>query len=386
MRLMVMRWFVAGGAALMMTTGCATGPADTGNGPADPGPSRVVRNTGGTGHLIEPGPAAELGYRISWARDMNLPRRQSITSAVILDDLLLTVEAPDNLITARNLRSGEMAWKVKLGSDLERFFTPVRDGGEVYINSETRMFTLRATDGKVLSVADLDEAVNSGPAYSVETGLAIFGSKTGLIFAHSVDNNFARWRYRLPEQISSTPISIDQDVFVVDNAGNYVMLEVTSGDIQWRNHTLGDVSAPPAVQGSEVLVASEDRKLYSLNRTSGNDAWQYLGAEQPLTAPAIPLGRLILLPLTPNRGVVALTAVDGDEVWRTDVNANPVVERDQDLLMHTDNSMFLLDLDDGEVLIEAPTRGIQTVIPGPGESLILISPRGRVLRLSRNAG
>ena len=84
------------------------------------------------------------------------------------------------------------------------------------------------------------------------------GSKTGLIFAHSVDNNFARWRYTpRPSSISSTrPISIDgQDVFVVDNAGNYVMLETQTGrpissgaTTRWATVT----TAPPAVQGSEV--------------------------------------------------------------------------------------------------------------------------------------
>ena len=82
-------WFVAGGAALSDdNAGCATGPADTGN--ADDRRPRLLQplvrpndqgGQGKTGHLIEPGPAAELGYRISWARDdRTSPAGSRITS------------------------------------------------------------------------------------------------------------------------------------------------------------------------------------------------------------------------------------------------------------------------------------------------------------------
>lgn len=383
MHAMVKRWVLAGTVVLMGVGGCAsTGTGQTSTNSNTP----RTRPSTPTGHLIEPGPASELGYRINWSRDMDMTRNQRITSAVILDDLLLTVEQPENFLTARSVRDGQLKWKIKLGSRLERFFAPVRDGEEIYINSQTRIFVIHANSGDVLAVADLDSTVDSSPYYDPETGLAIFGGSNGLVFAHSIDNNFARWRYQLPGRISATPVRTDRDVFVIDDQGNYVMLQLNSGRIQWRNRTLGHVVAAPTVQGNDVLIASMDRKLYALNRTSGRDAWVYLGGERPLSAAPIALGRTVVLPLPPDGGIVALNSLNGEERWRSDLNAKPVVERDRDLVLHTERNLLLMDLEDGETLVDAPTLPLQMVIPGPNDSLILISPRGRLLRLNRIGG
>ena len=387
MRSKVMRWVVVvGTVALLGAGGCTSSGGSGRDNTANTNTGTSSRPTVRTGHLIEPGPAAELGYRISWSRDLNLPGDQSLASATVVGDLLITVERPDNFITARSVRDGQLKWKIKLGGPLEEFYAPNRDGDRVFINSQTRMYTLRANSGEVTSVANLDVAVNAPPVYDPSTNFAIFGGANGLIFAHSVENNFAHWRYKLPGQITSPPVRTDLDVFVVDGMGNYVMLETSTGRIQWRNRTLGSVVAAPALQGNEVLIASRDRKLYALNRTSGQDAWLYLGAERPLTASPVALGRIIVLPLPPDGGIVAIRALDGEELWRSDVNAKPIIERDRDLLLYTSRAMHLLDLEDGEVLIEAPTLPLQQVIPGPNDSLILLSPEGRMLRLSRTAG
>ncbi|XAM00302.1 PQQ-binding-like beta-propeller repeat protein [Phycisphaeraceae bacterium D3-23] len=385
---MVKRWVVVGTVVLLGLGGCAgTSSSNTGQGDGNSGQTSVTnRPTVRTGHLIEPGAASELGYRISWARDMELRGRQHLSSVTVLGDLVVTVERPENLITARSVRDGQLVWKVKIGSSLEHFFAPNRDGDRIFINTQTRMFTLRANSGDVTSVASLEVAVNAAPVYHADSDLAIFGGANGLVFAHSVNNNFARWRYKLPGRVSTPPVSTDRDVFVVDTSGNYVMLEITTGTIQWRNRTLGSVVAAPAIQGNDILIASRDRKLYALNRTSGADTWQYLGAEQPLTATPVALGRLVVLPLPPSGGIVAIGALDGEEQWRSDLNATPIVERDRDLLLHTSRSLLLLDLDEGETLVDAPTLELQTVVPGPNGSLILVSPEGRLLRINRTAG
>lgn len=382
MRSTVKRWVVLG--TLLAISGCAGSGPSTRDGSANAEkPVRYQANITHTGLLIEPLPAADLGYRVGWAIDLNVLKGQHIESVTILDDVVIVVEGPQNFISARKLSDGSHLWKVKLGSDLETFYPPVRDGDEVYVNSQARIFTLDVKDGAVKAVANLQVSVNTGPVYHAESRLAIFAGSNGLVFGHSVRGNYARWGYRLASRIDNPPVITERDVFVVDTAGNYALLEAKSGDVQWRNKTFGRVVAAPAVQGSEVLVASEDRKLYSINRTSGLDSWQYLGGDRELTAAPVALGRMVLLPLPPDGGVVALDALEGTELWRTDVDAKPVAVRDQDLLMHTKDSILLLDLAKGKVLEKQPTLPLQDVLSIPDNGgLILISPTGRLLRLS----
>lgn len=335
------------------------------------------------GLLIEPGPAADIGYRIGWATPVELLRGQSITSVTVLDDIIIVIEDPENLVTALRVDTGELIWKIKLGSRLETIYAPTRDGEQIFIHSGSRFFTLRSRDGEVQSVAKLETSVGSPAVYDPLTRLAILSGSNGLVFAHSVDSNFTRWRYHLASRITNPPAIAQQDVFIVDTGGTYAMLEIATGKPLWRSRTLGGVKAAPTVQGSEIIVASLDGKLYALNRTTGKDTWQYLEAAQPLTAKPIALGRLIIQPLLPDGGLVAVDAINGEEVWRNDISATPILTRQQDTLLHTDHSLVAIDLDDGDLVTQAKTLKLQTVVPvGEDGAIVLVSPNGRLLRLS----
>jgi len=378
MRLKTIQW-LAVLALFGMSVGCAS------SGDKDPDPRQIrLRNTlKPIGLLIEPGPAADMGYRIGWASPIQLLPEQTMTSVTALGDIVVVVEDPKNIVTALSATDGELLWKVNLGSDIESLFAPSRDGKQIFIHSASRFFTLNARTGDVTAVASLDSPVSSSGVYAPDNRLVIMSGTDGLVFAHSVDSNFSRWQYRLANRITSSAALAGQDVFVVDTGGTYAMLETSNGKPLWRNRTLGPVSTQPAVQGSEVVVASEDGKLYALNRTTGRDTWKFLGAEQPLSASPVALGRLIIQPLLPNEGIVAVDSINGEEIWRTEVTASPVLTRQKDILLHTDNQIMSIDLDDGELLDEVNTKTLKTVVPvGDDGGILLVSPAGRLLKLS----
>ena len=335
------------------------------------------------GMLIEPEPAAEIGYRLGWASPIQLLEGQKITSVTALGDMVVVVEDPKNIVTALSAIDGKLLWKINLGSDIESLFAPSRDDKQVFIHSASRFFTVSARTGEITAVASLETPVSSKAIYTPEQRLAIMSGTDGMVFAHSVDSNFPRWRYRLANRITNPGVVAGQDVFVVDSGGTYAMLETASGTPLWRNRTLGPVSTTPAVQGSEVIVASEDGKLYAINRTTGRDTWKYLGAEQELSASPVALGRLIIQPLVPNPGIIAIDSINGSEIWRTDITATPVLTRQQDMLLYTNDALITIGLDDGAVTNQVKTRGLMNVIPvGDDGGVLLISPRGRLLKLS----
>jgi len=375
--------------ALALTAGCSSSSSAKKQTPSDYAYSNrwADRNKTNdlppTGHLIEPEEAAELGYRLNWASPIELLEDQTITSVTSLGDIIITVEDPQNIVTALNASNGELLWKVYIGSELETLYTPSRDGDQIFIHSGTRFFTLDRRNGEVKAVARLAASVASPASYSPDTRLAIMSGSDGMLFAHSVDNNFARWRYRLAERITSSALLVGQDVFAVDAGGTYAMVEGKDGRPIWRNHTIGSVKTTATLVGSDILLASTDGKLYSVNRSTGQDTWQYLGAEQPLTASPLALGRLIIQPLTPNPGLIAIDAIDGKELWRNDISASFVTSRKTDALFFSADKLIAINLETGEVDQQVNTLSLANVVPLDNEgSLLLVGPTGRMLRLN----
>lgn len=377
MRVMTVQW-LAVAALLGFSIGCASGDKDD-----RPSTSYFQNPAKPIGMLIEPTPAAEIDYRLGWASPVQLLGDQKMTSVTALGDIVIVVEDPKNIVTALSAKDGKLLWKIILGSQIESLFAPSRDGEQIFIHSASRFWTLNHRTGDVTAVAPLQEPVSSAAVYAPEQRLAVMSGTSGLVFAHSVNSNFSRWSYRLSNRLTSPGVLAGQDIFIVDSGGTYAMLETSSGTPLWRNRTLGPVSTSPAVQGSEIIVASQDGKLYALNRTTGRDTWKYLGAEQKLTASPLALGRLIIQPLLPNPGIVAIDAINGTEIWRTDITATPILTRQQDMLLYTDNRLISVDLDDGKVNKEVKTKGLQTVLPiGDDGGILLVSPGGRLLKLS----
>lgn len=384
MQLKTVQWVVVL-ALVCAGLGCSTTGSTSNDKPATNrwGSSASADNAKPIGLLIEPKPAAEMGYRIGWASPIELNRGQEITHVTVLGDIVLVIEDPDNIVTAINADNGELLWKRQLGSRLEKLFKPSRDGDYLFLHTNNRLFTLHKRDGEVLSVANMETSVGSSGVYDPTTKLMILSGSNGKVFAHSVTSNFTRWRYNLNSRITNPPALAQQDVFIVDTGGTYVMLESATGMPLWRNRTLGAVRAAPTVQGSEIIVASEDGKLYAFNRTTGKDTWKYLGAEQPLVAAPIALGRLIVQPLLPAGGMVAVNAINGEEVWRNDINAKPVVTRQQDMVLFKKDGLVSIDLDDGEAEVQAPTLNLMDAMPiDDDNSILLVSPSGRLLRLN----
>ena len=85
----------------------------------------------------------------------------------------------------------------------------------------------------------------------------------------------------------------------------------------------------------------------------------------------------------PNPGIVAIDPINGSEIWRTEITATPVLTRQKDMLLFDSNTIISIDLDDGSINTQVPTKTLQTVVPiGEDGGILLVSPNGRLLKLS----
>lgn len=328
--------------------------------------------------LIEPADAARLGYAVNWSTDLNVPRRHRLSSVTLLDDLLVTVEKPGNLVTAISIRDGKVLWRRVIGESTENVYPPVRDDERVYFNNDTILFTIGATHGDLIATSDLAQVVETGPV--LVGRYAIFGGAEGRVFAHDIDAGYAKWSYLLTGGIVAPPIASGQNVFVSDSKGIYAALRADSGELVFRGRTFGPVTTPAAATRTGIFIASHDQSLYALNRVTGQDKWVYRTAT-PLTQAPVALGRSLYLPL-PDAGLVALNAADGEVRWRTDLQATPVKADNGEVMLQYPGGLRLVDEKTGRVVEDVPTLQLQTILPGPGGGLLIVSPGGRIHRLN----
>lgn len=339
------------------------------------GGDRALRRSG---LLIEPVDAREIGYVANWSQNLRIHGDDSLAFVEVLGDVVVTVQHPNNIVSAVSARNGDLLWRTALGTRTDRLYRPTRAGEFIVVNSDDRLFTLRATNGDPVHIQVLDSIVAAGPV--TRGNQVILGGVNGTIFAHNIDEGYPDWRYLLTDRVRTPPILVNNHVFAADAKGTYALIAAEDGALAWRGRAFGPIIAPPAADQDAIYVASRDQSLYALNRVTGDDQWIYRSSA-PLTVGPKPIGTLVLQPV-PDDGVVALESSSGEMRWRIDEVLNPIVGDDDQILLAGGRGLRLVDADSGNTITQVDTLPLMDVLRGPDDSLILVSPEGRLMRIN----
>jgi outer membrane protein assembly factor BamB len=344
-----------------------------------PGEDRPTTRTAPSGALlIEPVAARDLGYVANWVSDLQVRRGDQVSYARVLGDFVVTVQQQGNVVSAVSIRDGSVAWRRSVGRANEALFRPAVAGDTLLINSDRRLYTLRLRTGQPLGVYDLDRLVGTGPA--VVDDLAIFGGIDGTVFAHGIDSGFARWRFALTSRIATAPTVIGNYVFASDTNGRWAMLSPMNGEVNLRGRTFAAITTPPASDRSTLFIPSHDGNFYAINRATGADQWVHRGTTPLSLRPAV-FDQLVILPV-PDRGLIAFETVSGEQRWTSDQVRRPITSRGDNIVMTTSRDLLLVNPEEGSIIADAPTQPLVDVLTGPDDSLILVGPTGRMIRLN----
>ena len=339
----------------------------------------LPRSTG-TGHLIEPEEALYLGFTLGPSVDLSIPQTHHIAHAQLLGDVLIIVEEPTNLVTAVSLRDCSTPWHRVVGNPVQKLFQPQRRDDQILINTESEIFLLDSDTGVSQGRQTLASPVNHRSDLTGE--LAIFGSMNGLIFAHNLDTGQVEWRKRMDDTVVAAPTVLHNQVFVADRTGLCRMLSAITGEYLWHFKTFGPVTAKAPTSRLLVFVASEDESLYALDRRTGSRQWIHR-AGQPLKESPVIIDDLLFLNVA-GKGMLAIEwegATGGNVRWEFASQAQPVALINQRLLVNTTKHLVLIESDSGKTYKQVPVRRLQTVIGLDNGGILLISPKGKILRI-----
>ncbi len=100
--------------------------------------------------------------------------------------------------------------------------------------------------------------------------------------------------------------------------GEVIAMDATSGEEKWRARVTSEVLAPPATNGSVVVVQTQDDRIVGFDASTGSQLWIYESTPAVLTlrGTGAPLAtnRLAVAGLSTGK-VVALDITNGVPVW-----------------------------------------------------------------------
>ncbi len=328
--------------------------------------------------LIEPLQAHELGYSPQWAVRLDVPMGGAITHVTPLDDLILVIESPGNVVTALRVSDGAEAWRRQVADRTVVLHKPFRISDKLYLTSQAHLLVLDAATGQEIERFVLDGFVNHPPAQF--GNMLVYGGSTGLTFAQRLDNGSPIWRTKMNARVAAAPLVVGTGALIVDEAGGYSLINTLDGRPLWTGKAFGPISAAPDLSNTHIFIASEDQSLYALMRLNGAESWKFVASRRLTFAPAL-FEDTLVLPVSGGE-TIGFDPASGNVLWRINRTIDPVVAQRGRLLAHTTRELLLIELDSGATVVSAPVARLQHVA-ATAAGVVLVSPEGRILHLQR---
>lgn len=83
------------------------------------------------------------------------------------------------------------------------------------------------------------------------------------------------WKFKTGGQVISSPVVVDNLVYVGSNDNKLYALDKNTGKIIWEYKTKGKINSTPLVSDGKVLFLSFDGFFYALNKNSGKLEWKF---------------------------------------------------------------------------------------------------------------
>ncbi|MGV8050388.1 MAG: PQQ-binding-like beta-propeller repeat protein [Anaerolineaceae bacterium] len=230
------------------------------------------------------------------------------------DGSQIVVPNSDRNVYSLNL-DGSLKWKYS--SEYGFLAEPIIVGDVVIISSMDHFIVaLNKDTGEVIWKTELAGSLIAAPYYDAESNRLYVGSLGDEFVALDSKSGEVQWTFNADEKLSSiwsTPILIEDNLILTDEAGKIFSLDPNSGEVLWQMETGSDMLAGPVAIDGGFLIISQDGNLraYDLEQ---NPLWTRAIAGTVYTTPVIS-GDTIVVAVT--KGDILLQGFDqrGNQIW-----------------------------------------------------------------------
>ena len=250
---------------------------------------------------------------------------------IVVNGVLYFVDN-DGHARALNADTGREIWHRRIAS--LNASTPTYSAGRLYIvNLEPgHVLAMNAKNGRRIWQKDLPCRSESSPV--VVHGRVYFGCENGVLYGLKASNGKEVWETSVSGAIKGAPAYEDGTLFVGDYGGVVTAVRAKTGAIKWQSDGLGSsfgragsFYSTPAVAYGRVYLGSNDGRVYSFDKNTGELAWThstgdwvYSGpsvAQVPGTPPTVYIGSF-------DGNVYALDARSGESRWTFDMGGRVI--------------------------------------------------------------
>jgi outer membrane protein assembly factor BamB/tetratricopeptide (TPR) repeat protein len=177
-----------------------------------------------------------------------------------------------------------------------------------------RLGIARADDGSVVRVVDLEDlsAVEGRPVVTARR--TVYRTNDQRIASSAHDAGESDWSVQLDAPAADDPEVADGRVFVGDERGRLLCLQLVGGKEIWRRDLGSPIAGPPVVSGRAVVVATRAGDLLSLDVADGKPVMQHALSAAPAAAPVRASSDRIAVGTVDGRVHLVNTAV-GRTLW-----------------------------------------------------------------------
>jgi eukaryotic-like serine/threonine-protein kinase len=211
--------------------------------------------------------------------------------------------------------------------------------------------------------AELEAVINSALQYnpedrfhnaeSMKEALVAAGRKTGLLNrprggTASIQSSTGikpLWSFQCEDEVRSTPMIYDNDVYIGSYDNNLYSLNAADGKLNWKYATDGGVVTRPAAYEGDIFIGSEDKRLHVISARTGKVNWTYYTDGRVHSSPRVAEGHVFFG--SDDQHIHAVNVLTGRAAWRFEtaapVRSTPFVTRDSVLTGCENGDFYCVD-------------------------------------------
>jgi len=288
-------------------------------------------------------PKLELLWKFTPAN----PKSASIESAVAIEAGVVYAGSFDEHLYAIDLKTGKQIWATRLGPIKA---SPSVKDGRVYVGDvDGKFHCVDAAKGKVIWTFETSGEIAAGCNFAGERILV--GSHDETLYCLDKDGKQI-WAFKTQGPVNGSPAVVGDKTFVAGCDSNLHVLDIAKGEELFSVDLGGQAGATGAVRGNHLYVGTMNNQMLGIDLAKKRIDWTFEAPKrkQPFYSSAAVTDDLVIVG-SRDKKVWAIDRKTGNAKWEwaTDgrVDSSPAVVGNRVFVGSLDKMLYVLDVNKG---------------------------------------